>query len=149
MSVWTHWQKISLGFVGAFPNPGWFIPSIFCQSGICAFCTPSDFIKSISSLSLEENLPVKGLVINHVVASVSFISLNKLHMTPCGFQPVANTDSWSVTEGYFIWENTKQWCSCFPDYSGNFWDLSIILTNVVFNVWNHYIIRKLGNFCHI
>lgn len=44
------------------------------------------------------------LVINHDVAWLSFISFNKLHVTLCGFKLVTNTDSWSITEGLFIWK---------------------------------------------
>lgn len=146
MFVQTHWQtlqKISVGIGWVVPNPGWFILSIFCLSSICAFCTSSGLIKTISLLSLEETLSVKkDLVINHDVASVSFISFNKPHMTPFGFQPVANMDSWSITEGYLIWKNTAQWCSCLTDYSRNFWDLSVTDMSAVFRLRNH-IIRKI------
>lgn len=146
MFVQTHWQtlqKIGVCIGWVVPNPGWFILSIFCLRSICAFCTSSGLIKNNQLAEFGRTLSVKkDLVINHDVASVSFISFNKLHMTPFGFQPVANMDSWSITEGYFIWKNTAQWCSCLTDCSRNFWDISVTDTTAVFHLRIH-IIRKI------
>lgn len=88
MFVPTHsgtLQKISVSPGRVFPNPGRLL---------------AEFRKTSS------------LVTHHVVASVSVIGFNELHMTLCSSQAVTNSSSGSITEEYFRRKSTAQWCSC-------------------------------------
>lgn len=96
----------------------------------CALCTSSGWIRTMSLLSLKENLSVNK-------SCCCFSRLYQLQQAAHDAVRFSTSHQYRQLVNYrkfFIWKNTAQWCSCFTDYSLIFLRHYIMGMTAIFNI---------------